>query len=122
MNVTNQLFYDEKTTLAKVDGEGIAADLIRPLCTGGGATVTFAPITDADFFSGDVQGAAALQLKLLALMNQLMIETNPIPAKAACAAMGFGQNLLRLPLVQMEEGNRQKLLQLMRELGLEVAE
>ncbi len=74
------------------------------------------------FFSGDVQGAAALQLKLLALMNQLMIETNPIPAKAACAAMGFGQNLLRLPLVQMEEGNRQKLLQLMRELGLEVAE
>ena len=74
------------------------------------------------FFGGDVQGAAALQLKLLTLMNQLMIETNPIPAKAACAAMGFGQNLLRLPLVQMEEGNRQKLLQLMRELGLEVTE
>ena len=76
----------------------------------------------ARFFRGDVQGAAALQLKLLSLMNQLMIETNPIPAKAACAAMGFGENLLRLPLVQMEEGNRQKLLQIMRELGLEVAE
>ena len=74
----------------------------------------------ARFFRGDIQGAAALQLKLLSLMNQLMIETNPIPAKAACAALGFGQNLLRLPLVQMEEGNRQKLLQLMRELGLEV--
>ena len=69
-----------------------------------------------------MKGAADLQLKLLALMNQLMIETNPIPAKAACAAMGFGQNLLRLPLVQMEEGNRQKLLQLMRELDLEVTE
>ena len=74
------------------------------------------------FFSGDVQGAAALQLKMLPLMNQLMIETNPIPAKAACAAMGFGRNLLRLPLVEMEEGNRQKLLALMREAGLEVAE
>ena len=74
------------------------------------------------FFSGDVRGAADMQLKLLSLMNQLMIETNPIPAKAACAAMGFGANLLRLPLVQMEEGNRRKLLQLMRELGLEVAE
>ena len=74
------------------------------------------------FFSGDVQGAAALQMKLLPLMNQLMIETNPIPAKAACAAMGFGRNLLRLPLVEMEEGNRQKLLALMREAGLEVAE
>ena len=74
------------------------------------------------FFSGDVQGAAALQLKLLPLMNQLMIETNPIPAKAACAAIGFGQNLLRLPLVPMEDDNRQKLLTLMREAGLEVKE
>jgi 4-hydroxy-tetrahydrodipicolinate synthase len=73
------------------------------------------------FFSGDVAEAADLQLKLLNLMNQLMIETNPIPAKAACAALGFGKNLLRLPLVPMEEGNRQKLLQLMREAGLEVA-
>ena len=76
----------------------------------------------ARFFSGDVQGAAALQLKLLPLMNQLMIETNPIPAKAACAAIGFGKNLLRLPLVEMEEGNRRKLLALMRETGLEAAE
>ena len=74
----------------------------------------------ARFFRGDVQGAAALQLKLLTLMNQLMIETSPIPAKAACAAMGFGENRLRLPLVPMEEGNRQKLLQLMKENNIEV--
>jgi len=74
------------------------------------------------FFSGDVQGAAALQLKLLPLMNQLMIETNPIPVKAACAAIGYGRNLLRLPLVEMEEGNKQKLFALMREAGLEVQE
>ena len=74
----------------------------------------------AKFFAGDVKGAAALQLKLLSLMNQTMIETNPIPVKAACAAMGFGAYILRLPLVEMEEGNRLKLLQLMREAGLEV--
>ena len=72
------------------------------------------------FFAGDIQGAAALQLSMLNLMNQLMIETNPIPAKAACAAIGFGENRLRLPLVPMEEGNRQRLLELMREQGLEV--
>ena len=72
------------------------------------------------FFAGDIQGAAALQLSMLTLMNQLMIETNPIPAKAACAAIGFGENRLRLPLVPMEEGNRQRLLELMREQGLEV--
>ena len=74
----------------------------------------------ARFFRGDVQGAAELQLQMLPLMNQLMIETNPIPAKAACAAMGFGENRVRLPLVTMEEGNRQKMLGMMRELGLEV--
>ena len=72
------------------------------------------------FFAGDVKGAADLQLKLLSLMNQTMIETNPIPVKAACAAMGFGKYILRLPLVPMEEGNRQKLLELMRARGLEV--
>ncbi len=74
------------------------------------------------FFAGDVKGAADLQLRLLSLMNQTMIETNPIPVKAACAAMGFGKCILRLPLVEMEEGNRQKLLQLMRAQGLEVQE
>ena len=76
----------------------------------------------ARFFRGDVEGAAALQLKLLKLMNQLMIETNPIPAKAACAALGYGKNILRLPLVEMEEGNKRTLFALMREAGLEVAE
>jgi 4-hydroxy-tetrahydrodipicolinate synthase len=73
------------------------------------------------FFAGDVKGAAELQLKLLSLMNQTMIETNPIPVKAACAALGFCENRLRLPLVPMEEGNRQKLLELMKDQGLEVS-
>lgn len=76
----------------------------------------------ARFFRGDVQGAAQLQLELLELMSQLMIETNPIPVKAACAAMGFGSGRLRLPLVEMEEGNRGRLIDLMKAAGLEVAE
>ena len=58
-----------------------------------------------------------MQLKLLEIMNQLMIETNPIPAKAASAAMGFGENRLRLPLVPMEEQHEQKLLELMKAAG-----
>ena len=71
------------------------------------------------FFAGDVAGAAEIQLRLLCLMNHLMIETNPIPVKAACAAMGFGKYILRLPLVEMEEKNRAKLIELMKEQGLE---
>ena len=70
------------------------------------------------FFSGDVSGAAKEQLRLLSLMNQLMIETNPIPVKAACAWMGYGEERLRLPLVPISPENREKLEKLMKELSL----
>lgn len=74
----------------------------------------------ARFFAGDVAGAAKMQCELLALANALFCEVNPIPVKAAMAAMGYCSGYLRLPLTPMEEGNRQKLLQLMREQGLAV--
>ena len=69
---------------------------------------------------GDMAGAMQWQKKLLNLTNALFCEVNPIPVKAAMAAMGFCENRLRLPLVPMEEDHRQKLLQLMRELELNV--
>ena len=72
------------------------------------------------FFRGDVAGSAELQLDLLALTNALFCEVNPIPVKAAVSAMGFGENILRLPLTPMESDNKKKLLALMREQGLNV--
>lgn len=72
------------------------------------------------FLNGDVQGAMELQKKYLPLINALFCEVNPIPAKAAAAAMGYGENCVRLPLVTMEETNRQHLLSCMREVGVEV--
>ena len=72
------------------------------------------------FFKGDVKASAALQLKLLPLVDALFCEVNPIPVKAALSAMGFGENYLRLPLTPMEPANEQKLLKLMRENGLNV--
>ena len=72
------------------------------------------------FFAGDVAGAMELQKKLLPVTNALFCEVNPIPVKAAVAAMGFGKNYVRMPLVPMEEDHRQHLLQCMRELGVEV--
>ncbi|MBQ9904945.1 MAG: 4-hydroxy-tetrahydrodipicolinate synthase [Synergistaceae bacterium] len=70
------------------------------------------------FFDGDVKGAAELQLKYLPLINALFSETNPIPVKAAMAAMGFCENYVRLPLVPMEEEHWLKLKALMKEQGL----
>ena len=76
-------------------------------------------MTDA-CLAGDYRTAAAWQCKLLPLINALFSEVNPIPAKAAAAAMGFGEDVLRLPLTPMEEGTRAKLFEEMRKLGLNV--
>lgn len=72
------------------------------------------------FFAGDVAGAAALQCKMLPLIRALFSEVNPIPAKAAVAAMGFGEEYLRMPLSYLEDGNRENLLKQMRILGVKV--
>ena len=72
------------------------------------------------FFAGDVAGAMELQKKYLNLTNALFCEVNPIPAKAATAAMGYGKNVLRLPLVPMEAAHEEKLLAYMREAGVNV--
>ena len=72
------------------------------------------------FFAGDVAGAAQLQCKYMPLIRALFCESNPIPVKAAMAALGYCDNYLRLPLVPMEEDHYQGMLQRMRELGLPV--
>ena len=69
---------------------------------------------------GDVVGAMELQKKYLKLTNALFSEVNPIPVKAAMAAMGFCENYLRLPLVPMEEAHEAVLLDCMRNAGIEV--
>ena len=74
-------------------------------------------MTDA-FFAGDLRKAAALQCRYLDLINLLFCEVNPIPAKAAISAMGYGKEFIRLPLTPMEEGNRTKLLAEMRKQGV----
>ena len=72
------------------------------------------------FFRGDVAGSAALQCELLPLINALFSEVNPIPVKAAMAALGWCENYVRLPLTTMEEEHWQKLRALMAAQGLPV--
>ena len=71
-----------------------------------------------DYLAGDVNSARDAQLRLIPLINALFCEVNPIPVKAAMAAMGYGENYLRLPLTAMEPENEKKLLALMKAEGL----
>ena len=102
-------------------------DQIVPILAMGGAGVisvlsNVAPARTAQlcrrFFEGDVAGAAAMQCELLPLINALFCEVNPIPVKAAMAAMGWCENTLRLPLTPMEEAHWQRLRALMADQGL----
>ena len=72
------------------------------------------------WFEGKVAEAAALQMKYKSLIDALFSEVNPIPVKAALAAMGLCSDYARLPLTPMEDTTRKNLLKQMREVGIEV--
>jgi 4-hydroxy-tetrahydrodipicolinate synthase len=102
-------------------------DQITPILAMGGAGVisvlsNVMPSETVDictrFFNGDVEGSADLQCRLMPLIKALFCEVNPIPVKAAMAAMGYCENFVRLPLTQMESAHEQVLLDIMRGHGL----
>ena len=70
------------------------------------------------FFEGKVQESAALQLKLLDLINHLFMDVNPIPVKAAMNLMGFDVGECRLPLVSMDDAQIGVLRESMKQAGL----
>ena len=74
-------------------------------------------MTDAAL-AGNYEEAARLQLQMLPLINALFSQVNPIPAKAAVSAMGYGADILRMPLTPMEEPFRSNLYAEMKKLGV----
>lgn len=67
---------------------------------------------------GNWSEAKRLHYKLLDLMNINFIESNPIPVKTALSLMGKIEPGLRLPLVPMEDGNKEKLVKVLKDLKL----
>lgn len=104
---------DQIVPVLSLGGKGVISVLSNPMPA---ATVEIC----RRFFEGDIAGSAKLQLDLLPLIQALFCEVNPIPVKAAMAAMGYCENFLRLPLTQMEPENLARLLDRMREVGLPV--
>lgn len=70
------------------------------------------------YLEGKTQEALKIQLDMLALNDALFIETNPIPVKTAMNLMGMNAGKLRLPLVEMTEGNLEILKTEMKNYGL----
>lgn len=73
------------------------------------------------FMDGKVKESCELQLKAIPLIDALFSEVNPIPVKAALNLMGKNVGPLRGPLTEMEEANRQKLAQAMKDFGIALA-
>ena len=70
------------------------------------------------YFDGKTQDSAKLQLKLLKLANTLFCEVNPVPVKTAMGLLGLCGDEMRLPLCEMDDANREKLISVMKSYNL----
>lgn len=67
---------------------------------------------------GDMAKARELQIDALDVINNLFVEVNPIPVKAAMNLQGKNVGSLRLPLSQMEKAHEEILAKAMKEYGI----
>ncbi|MBO6163686.1 MAG: 4-hydroxy-tetrahydrodipicolinate synthase [Lachnospiraceae bacterium] len=102
-------------------------DQIVPICSLGGVGVisvlaNVAPRQTHDMVMMCLEGrypeARALQLAALPLVEQLFIEVNPIPVKAALVMQGFAVGTPRLPLTEMTQAHQETLRAAMQEFGV----
>lgn len=81
-----------------------------------------APVQMAEFIDAMKDGrwaeADELNEKLTPLFKNCFVESNPIPAKAALAAMGLIENELRIPLVPSQQTTFDLMKETVRDLGL----
>ena len=66
----------------------------------------------------DIRTARMLHHRLTPLFRNCFVESNPIPVKAAMAAMGLIENTLRLPLCSASESTYSLMESTVKELGL----
>lgn len=67
---------------------------------------------------GDLEAARTLHDKMLPMIEANFIESNPIPVKYALSKMGLISERYRLPMVSLEEKNKDKLDKILNSLGL----
>lgn len=67
--------------------------------------------------AGEYEKARKIHYRTLPLVNALFIESNPAPVKEALSMMGLPAGRLRLPLVELQPENREKLRKALKEMG-----
>lgn len=72
----------------------------------------------ATFMEGDMKKARELQFKTNLINRAMFYETNPIPIKTAMELMGLDTGDMRLPLIEMEDVNKEKLIADLKTYGL----
>ncbi|WGI16844.1 4-hydroxy-tetrahydrodipicolinate synthase [Methanonatronarchaeum sp. AMET-Sl] len=68
--------------------------------------------------NNNIPKAQKLHYELSPLFRTLFIETNPIPVKTGAKLMGLASGELRSPMVNMENGSREKLKKVLKNLDL----
>jgi 4-hydroxy-tetrahydrodipicolinate synthase len=67
---------------------------------------------------GDFVAARAIHQRIFALMQVNFVEANPVPVKAAMAAMGLLEEVYRLPMCSPRPESKDKIVRVLKELDL----
>jgi 4-hydroxy-tetrahydrodipicolinate synthase len=67
---------------------------------------------------GDFAAARAVHARILPLMQVNFVEANPVPVKAAMAAMGLLEEVYRLPMCGPTQASREKIVRVLKDLQL----
>ena len=93
---------DQVVPIISLGGKGVIS-VLSNLCPEDTAAMTYAAL------DGDFDTAAALQCRLLPLIELLFSEVNPIPIKYAMRCTGYDCGECRLPLGKLNQMSQQKI-------------
>lgn len=70
------------------------------------------------YLNGDIHSSRKLQLDMNNIINSLFLETNPIPVKTCMNILGYDVGELRMPLYEMADSNKERLINAINEVKL----
>ncbi len=71
-----------------------------------------------EFNKGNVAKAAKMQVDCIPMCQALFCEVNPIPVKYACHLLGYGAGIPRLPLIELSDSGKERLVSTMKEFNI----